>query len=55
MVVDFKLMKKIRVKNNKQASFSLVNEVLKHSPEWDSMKIVVILGNQKDNTYVSIQ
>ena len=48
-------MKKIRVKNNKQTSFSLVNEILKHSPEWDSMKIIVALGNQKDNTYVSIQ
>ena len=56
MVVDYKkLMKKIRTKNTKQTSFSLVNEILKHSPEWDSMKIIVVLGNQKDNTYVSIQ
>jgi hypothetical protein len=48
-------MKKIRIKNNKQTSFSLVNEILKHSPEWDSMSLKVIIGKQVDNTYLNIK
>jgi hypothetical protein len=48
-------MKKIRTKNNKQTSFSLVNEILKHSPEWDSMSLKVIVGRQNENTYLSIK
>ena len=48
-------MKKIRIKNNKQTSFSLVNEILKHSPEWDSMSLKVIIGKQDKNTYLTIK
>jgi len=48
-------MKKIKIKNNKQTSFSLVNEILKHSPEWDSMSLKVIIGKQSENTYLSIK
>ncbi len=48
-------MKKFRqIKNTKEASYSLVAEVLKHAPVWDSLKIKVILGKQKQNTYVSV-
>ncbi len=46
---------KIKVKNTKTQSFELVSEMLKHSPVWDSMRIIVKTGNQKKNTYVSVK
>jgi len=54
MAVDCKLMK-IKTKNNQEQAFRLVHDIIRHSPEWDSMKIVVQVGNQKKNTYVSIK
>ena len=48
-------MKKFRkIKNNKEASFNLVTEILKYAPSWDSLKIKVMLGSQHKNTYVSV-
>jgi len=46
---------KFKVKNNKTQSFEIVQEILKYAPTWDSMKITVSLGKQKNNTYVSIK
>lgn len=48
-------MKKFRnIKNTKEGAFSIVREVLKYAPVWDSMKITVKLKNQKDSTYVNV-
>ena len=46
---------KFRVKNNRTQSFEIVQQVIKYSPDWDSMKIIVEIGKQKDNTYVNIK
>jgi hypothetical protein len=46
---------KFKVKNSKTQSFEIVQQILKYAPEWDSMKITVSLGNQKNNTYVSVK
>lgn len=48
-------MKKIRIKNTKQMSFELVKDILKYSPEWDSMSLKVIVGKQDENTYLTIK
>ena len=48
-------MKKFRkIKNTRESAFSVVAEVLKFAPVWDSLKITVGLGNQKKNTYVRV-
>jgi len=48
-------MKKKQIKNTKQVSFELVKDILKYSPEWDSMSLKVIIGKQDENTYLTIK
>jgi hypothetical protein len=43
---------KTKYKNTKQDSISLVKEILKFSPEWDSLTLIVKLGKQDDNQYL---
>ena len=48
-------MKKYRnIKNTREGAFGIVAEILKYAPVWDTLKIKVILGSQKKNTYVSV-
>jgi hypothetical protein len=42
------------IKNTKEGAFNIVAEIIKYAPVWDSLKIKVILGSQKKNTYVSV-
>jgi hypothetical protein len=46
---------KLKMKNTKTQSFELVSQMLKHSPVWDSMRIIVKTGNQKNSTHVNVK
>jgi hypothetical protein len=46
---------KFKVKNTKAQAFEIVQQVIKYSPNWDCMKIVVKTGNQKNSTYVNVK
>lgn len=45
---------KFKTKNTKTQSFELVREILKFAPVWGSLKIIVAIGKQPDNTYVQV-
>jgi hypothetical protein len=45
---------KFRVKNTQTQAFEIVQQIIKYSPDWDSMKIIVDAKNQNKRTFVKI-
>jgi hypothetical protein len=42
------------MKNTQEQAFRIVQEIIKHSPDWDCMKIIVDGKNQNKKTIVKI-
>jgi hypothetical protein len=45
---------KYRVRNTQEQAFKIVQEIIKYSPDWGSMKIIVDAKNQDKRTFVKI-
>lgn len=45
---------KIKVQNTQTQAFEIVQQVIKYSPDWDSMRIIVDAKNQNKRTFVKI-
>ena len=45
---------KYKIRNTQEQAFKIVQEIIKYSPDWGSMKIVVDGRNQNQRTFVKI-
>jgi hypothetical protein len=45
---------KYKIKNTQEQAFKLVQDIIKYSPDWGSLRIIVDGNNQDKRTFVNI-